>query len=213
MTRKTPDNQNTEKSEPEQAAADIGIESPLHASGLDVESVDPESDDASVAEDQTPESDVAESDVTETEVEEEEESQAEISQDIDEYDSVPVHLRVYSESDAFSRSRMPKTVHWSVVWSDLMMTMFIMFAVMYMYQMAHRSFLGEEEDYQGRFGAPGEKSILDKGGGGPIDPSGPLEGSIAKIYDMSRETLDAHDLREFGQRPNPENHPDRRSPV
>ncbi|MFH0730451.1 MAG: OmpA family protein [Pseudomonadota bacterium] len=38
------------------------------------------------------------------------------------------------------RSRTPRQVHWSVVWSDIMMTMFIMFAVLYIYQAANRDF-------------------------------------------------------------------------
>jgi len=54
-------------------------------------------------------------------------------------------LVVYREEDIFSHRRMPKTVHWSVPWSDLMMTMFILFAVMYIYQSAKREFLFSEE--------------------------------------------------------------------
>ena len=38
-------------------------------------------------------------------------------------------------------SIMPRPSHWSVVWSDLMMTMFILFLVMYVYQKANEEFL------------------------------------------------------------------------
>ncbi|MBU0730727.1 MAG: flagellar motor protein MotB [Proteobacteria bacterium] len=112
-------------------------------------------------------------------------------------DGFQTSFNVYAEDDTFYRSRMPKPFHWSVVWSDLMMTMFIMFAVMYIFQLANRDFLSEEETSIGRFGGLGEKSITGLGGGGPIDPSGPLEGSISKMYDVSRQTLEAADLREF----------------
>jgi chemotaxis protein MotB len=56
-------------------------------------------------------------------------------------------LTVHSEQDIFFQIQKPKTVHWSIAWSDLMMTMFILFLVMYAYQAAHREFkfgAGEE---------------------------------------------------------------------
>ena len=43
--------------------------------------------------------------------------------------------------DSFYRSRLPKATHWSVAWSDLMMTMFILFLCMFVYQAAHKDFL------------------------------------------------------------------------
>jgi chemotaxis protein MotB len=43
--------------------------------------------------------------------------------------------------DTFYRSRSPKAVHWSIAWSDLMMTMFILFLTMFAYQSAHEDFL------------------------------------------------------------------------
>ncbi len=43
--------------------------------------------------------------------------------------------------DPFYRSRNPKAVHWSIAWSDLMMTMFILFLTMFVYQAAHEDFL------------------------------------------------------------------------
>ncbi|MDD3814456.1 MAG: flagellar motor protein MotB [Desulfocapsaceae bacterium] len=43
--------------------------------------------------------------------------------------------------DTFYRSRTPKAVHWSIAWSDLMMTMFILFLTMFVYQSAHEDFL------------------------------------------------------------------------
>jgi len=43
--------------------------------------------------------------------------------------------------DSFYRSRMPKATHWSIAWSDLMMTMFILFLSLFVYQAAHEEFL------------------------------------------------------------------------
>jgi chemotaxis protein MotB len=56
-------------------------------------------------------------------------------------------LEVHSEKDVFFQIKKPRTVHWSIAWSDLMMTMFILFLVMYAYQAANREFklgVGEE---------------------------------------------------------------------
>jgi chemotaxis protein MotB len=45
---------------------------------------------------------------------------------------------VHNEEEIFFRVRHPRRLHWSIAWSDLMMTMFILFAVMFIYQAAHR---------------------------------------------------------------------------
>ncbi len=45
---------------------------------------------------------------------------------------------VHNEQDIFCHVKQPRRVHWSIAWSDLMMTMFILFAVMFIYQAAHR---------------------------------------------------------------------------
>ncbi len=51
---------------------------------------------------------------------------------------------VFVVDDTFFRSRTPKSTHWSVAWSDLMMTMFILFLTLFVYQLAHREFLSED---------------------------------------------------------------------
>ncbi len=43
--------------------------------------------------------------------------------------------------DSFYRSRHSRPVHWSVAWSDLMMTMFILFLTMFVYQASQEEFL------------------------------------------------------------------------
>lgn len=42
-------------------------------------------------------------------------------------------------------SNMPRPSHWSIAWSDLMMTMFVLFLVMFAYQTAHEDFLKEKK--------------------------------------------------------------------
>jgi len=44
-------------------------------------------------------------------------------------------------ADSFYRSRLPRATHWSIAWSDLMMTMFVLFLSMFVYQAAHKDFL------------------------------------------------------------------------
>lgn len=39
------------------------------------------------------------------------------------------------------RSSMPKATHWSIAWSDIMMTMFVLFLSMYVYKAADQDFL------------------------------------------------------------------------
>jgi chemotaxis protein MotB len=46
--------------------------------------------------------------------------------------------------DTFYRTRVQKSLHWSIIWSDLMMSMFILFLAMYAYQMAHQEFLAKK---------------------------------------------------------------------
>ncbi len=72
---------------------------------------------------------------------------------------------------------------WSVAWSDIMMTMFIFFLVMYIYQTANREL---------SFGkGPGIVEVLDIGSGVVMD--GDIKKSIQKsfsdIYDLSKKTF------------------------
>ena len=51
---------------------------------------------------------------------------------------------VFVVDDTFFRSRSPKSPHWSIAWADLMMTMFVLFLTLFVYQLAHREFLSKE---------------------------------------------------------------------
>lgn len=73
--------------------------------------------------------------------------------------------------------------HWSIAWSDLMMTMFILFAVMYIYQLANREW---------KYGpGPGTTTFSDSGSGVVIDQgvSQAIKESFPDIYNLSRKEI------------------------
>lgn len=51
---------------------------------------------------------------------------------------------VFLVDDVPFRSTMPKPTHWSVAWSDVMMTMFVLFLSMYVYKAADQDFLNRQ---------------------------------------------------------------------
>lgn len=102
-------------------------------------------------------------------------------------------MRVYDES-SLERLRMPRSPQWSVVWSDLMMTMFILFAVLYIYQLTQREVLFEKVP------------AVDSGTGGRLNDRGPVEpfsesadNRLARIYDLSRQAVDADSIRDIAR--------------
>ena len=106
-------------------------------------------------------------------------------------------LSLYRDSlaDTFHRPRIPQTTHWSVVWSDLMMTMFIFFVVLYVYQAAHREpeFLGGQKAGSEMGSSMGYGSmgtgILGEGGSSFGQGQGSTE-SISEIYDLSKQIME-----------------------
>jgi chemotaxis protein MotB len=52
---------------------------------------------------------------------------------------------VFLVDEPISTSIMPRPTHWSVAWSDLMMTMFVLFLCMYVYQSANQQFLAKKK--------------------------------------------------------------------
>jgi chemotaxis protein MotB len=81
--------------------------------------------------------------------------------------------------------RKPRQVHWAVAWSDIMMTMFILFAVLYIYQAAKRDF---------RYGGPEkvssapmlEKKTENVPGGKKPSPEALRELKLEMIKDIER---------------------------
>lgn len=54
----------------------------------------------------------------------------------------PGHTVFHVDEATFSTTQ-PRTSHWSIAWSDLMMTMFVLFLSMFVYKMADEEFLKE----------------------------------------------------------------------
>lgn len=48
---------------------------------------------------------------------------------------------VFVVEDSFHRSRIPRPAHWSIAWSDLMMTMFIVFLTLFVHHRTHQEIL------------------------------------------------------------------------
>ncbi|MFH1216744.1 MAG: flagellar motor protein MotB [Pseudomonadota bacterium] len=107
-------------------------------------------------------------------------------------------MRVYDEG-SFERLRMPRAPHWSVVWSDLMMTMFILFAVLYIYQSSQKEIIpGEGPGFD--FGTNVGSGVMGTSGGGIVDPfAGRDENGMTQIYDVSQKALTDANLGEFAR--------------
>jgi chemotaxis protein MotB len=111
----------------------------------------------------------------------------------------PTHDRrqftVFQVDEFVFQQATTRTTHWSVPWSDLMMTMFILFLIMFVYQTAHKQILvGDETEVIGGETtgaldiAPNNKTSIPYS---PIKPGLPLitAGTIKKavpihIYDI-----------------------------
>ena len=107
-------------------------------------------------------------------------------------------MTAYDES-AFARLRMPRAPHWSVVWSDLMMTMFIFFVVLYIYQSAQQEVRFGEGD-GADIGSGVGTGVMGLKGGGAIGPAGePADEHLTRIFDLSRLVLDSDSVREFAR--------------
>lgn len=106
------------------------------------------------------------------------------------------HIALFSDDNTFKRGRMPRSPNWAVPWSDLMMTMFILFVVLYAYQTAQKEFLSPE-GLGGQGLASLNASIMESPGRGLGDAAGPTEGFIEKMYDLSKQTLADEKLQEF----------------
>ncbi|HID29017.1 MAG TPA: hypothetical protein EYP19_03330 [Desulfobacterales bacterium] len=101
----------------------------------------------------------------------------------------------FSEEDILFRDRMPKTMHWSIPWSDLMMTMFILFAIMYIYQSPRRNVLSGQakEATMDTRTEPGANIAVGKPGGFAET----REESISNIYELSKKAIRTNKLGDF----------------
>lgn len=104
---------------------------------------------------------------------------------------------VFLVDDIPFRSSMPQPTHWSVAWSDLMMTMFVLFLTMYVYKSADQEFLSRKglEVIGGDTSAALDMDRYSKIGPPitPISPSLPLMtgGTIKKAETITPRDADA----------------------
>ncbi|MCD6389502.1 MAG: flagellar motor protein MotB [Desulfobulbaceae bacterium] len=103
--------------------------------------------------------------------------------------------KVYFD-DVFERMRMPRAPYWSVAWSDLMMTMFILFVVLFVYQSSHPEFFNQEKTIY-EPGAALEVAQSASFPGPVMDLSGRAVPNIARFYDLSRQILEEEELENF----------------
>jgi len=95
--------------------------------------------------------------------------------------------------ESYFTPSLPRTTHWSVAWSDLMMTMFILFLVMYVYQLANEDFLQHKEpEIIGGDTTEALESIDESGAAfpfAPIHPGIPLmtSGTIKKVESVESD--------------------------
>ena len=102
--------------------------------------------------------------------------------------------KVYFD-DVFERMRMPRAPYWSVAWSDLMMTMFILFVVLFVYQSSHPEFFNQEKTIY----EPGAALEVAQSAGfpGPIEDLSGRAVPMAGFYDLSRQILEEEELENF----------------
>jgi chemotaxis protein MotB len=104
---------------------------------------------------------------------------------------------VFHIDDNTFTSSLPRASHWSIAWSDLMMTMFVLFLSMYVYQTANQEFL--QKTTPEIIGGDTTEALqtLDSSGASfpfaPIHPSLPLitGGTVKKVEQVKTESLEA----------------------
>ncbi len=133
---------------------------------------------------------------------------------------------VFQVDDSSFISSMPRATHWSIAWSDLMMTMFVLFLSMFVYQAAHQEFLQKKEpEIIGGDTTEALRSMDSSGATfpfSPISPALPLTStkSIKKVepvqsgtapspspvtVDMKEETVSVEEVKKDQEIVSPEN--------
>lgn len=89
-----------------------------------------------------------------------------------------------------------RSTHWSIAWSDLMMTMFVLFMVMFVYKAADKEFLSGE----GLGFANGKQignEVQDTTMRGTNNYFQYADKSVSRIYDFSRQLIHQEELKDF----------------
>ena len=107
----------------------------------------------------------------------------------DDLDMSPDPFCMAQKDDSFHESMFDRrsrhfdkggNTHWSVAWSDLMMTMFILFAVLYIYSLANR------EWDQGKGPVP---DTVSENATGPAVEREVIRETFPEIYDLTKKTV------------------------
>jgi len=98
------------------------------------------------------------------------------------YMSVPFDAPI--GDDILFSNEMPRAVHWSVAWADVMMTMFVIFAALYIFKAPTKETVTAPPEIKTEYI---EKRVEVPQNSGVTQSQG--ERSIREIYDMSRQTL------------------------
>ncbi len=107
---------------------------------------------------------------------------------------------VFHVDDSSFISSQPRATHWSIAWSDLMMTMFILFLSMFVYQAANVEFLGKKTPEILGGDTTGALESMDASGAAfpfaPIHPGLPLmtAGTIKKVERVHENTMSAESV-------------------
>ncbi len=95
---------------------------------------------------------------------------------------------------------MPRGTHWSIAWSDLMMTMFVLFLVMFVYQTANQEFLVKQKSEVIGGDTTEALQTLDSSGASfpfaPISPGLPLitGGTVKKVEKVEIDAIDPSEV-------------------
>ena len=88
------------------------------------------------------------------------------------------------EDDILFANEMPRAVHWSVAWADVMMTMFVIFAALYIFKAPTKETVAAPPEVRTEYVERTETVPQDAGG-----TQSQREQSIQDIYDLSKQTL------------------------
>ena len=116
---------------------------------------------------------------------------------------------VFHIDDNTFTSSLPRASHWSIAWSDLMMTMFVLFLSMFAYQTAHQEFLTKKTPEVIGGDTTEALQILNSSGASlpfnPISPGLPLitGGTVKKVEKVAIESLNPETVYQSGTTPSP----------
>ena len=94
--------------------------------------------------------------------------------------------------DGFLRTIMPRTLHWSIPWSDLMMTMFILFAILFMYHVTNH-----DKDHTGQSEIQTDFINAVETSFSIPDHTNDVFNEIPKLFEMGQQTLKADNLKDM----------------